>query len=82
MDWNSIALVSLSALCILGLALIALVDEVDEEEESQESETFDFFTEGELALAEFLETRQAINEDFLVAQKKLLETLNHERRNF
>ncbi|HFI0218052.1 TPA: hypothetical protein ACGO59_000901 [Streptococcus suis] len=79
MDWNSIALVLLSALCILGLALIALVDE---EEESQESETFDFFTEGELALAEFLETCQAINEDFLVAQKKLLETLNHERRNF
>ena len=79
MDWNSIALVLLSALCILGLALIALVDE---EEESQESETFDFFTEEELALAEFLETRQAINEDFLVAQKKLLENLNHERRNF
>lgn len=79
MDWNSIALVLLSALCILGLALIALVDE---EEESQESETFDFFTEEELALAEFLETRQAINEDFLVAQKKLLENLNHERRKF
>lgn len=79
MDWNSIALILLSALCILGLALIALVDE---EEESQESETFDFFTEEELALAEFLETRQAINEDFLVAQKKLLENLNHERRNF
>lgn len=79
MDWNSIALVLLSALCILGLALIALVDE---EEESQESETFDFFAEEELALAEFLETRQAINEDFLVAQKKLLENLNHERRKF
>ena len=79
MDWNSNALVLLSALCILGLALIALVDE---EEESQESETFDFFTEEELALAEFLETRQAINEDFLVAQKKLLENLNHERRKF
>lgn len=79
MDWNSIALVLLSALCILGLALIALVDE---EEESQESETFDFFTEEELALAEFLETHQAINEDFLVAQKKLLENLNHERRKF
>ncbi|WP_029187189.1 hypothetical protein [Streptococcus suis] len=79
MDWNSIALVLLSALCILGLALIALVDE---EEESQESETFDFFTEEELALTEFLETRQAINEDFLVAQKKLLENLNHERRKF
>lgn len=79
MDWNSIALVLLSALCILGLALIALVDE---EEESQESETFVFFAEEELALAEFLETRQAINEDFLVAQKKLLENLNHERRKF
>lgn len=79
MDWNSIALVLLSALCILGLALVTLVDE---EEESQESETFDFFTEEELALAEFLETRQAINEDFLVAQKKLLENLNHERRKF
>ena len=79
MDWNSIALVLLSALCILGLALVTLVDE---EEESQESETFDFFTEEELALADFLETRQAINEDFLVAQKKLLENLNHERRKF
>lgn len=79
MDWNSIALVLLSALCILGLALVTLVDE---EEEPQESETFDFFTEEELALAEFLETRQAINEDFLVAQKKLLENLNHERRKF
>ncbi|HEM4420146.1 TPA: hypothetical protein U1275_001667 [Streptococcus suis] len=79
MDWNSIALVLLSALCILGLALITLVDE---EEEPQESETFDFFTEEELALTEFLETRQAINEDFLVAQKKLLENLNHERRKF
>ncbi|MFM0773124.1 hypothetical protein [Streptococcus suis] len=79
MDWNSIALVLLSALCILGLALITLVDE---EEEPQESETFDFFTEEELALAEFLETRQAINEDFLVAQKKLLENLNYERRKF
>ncbi|AZR97997.1 hypothetical protein XK27_03260 [Streptococcus suis] len=79
MDWNSIALVLLSALCILGLALITLVDE---EEEPQESETFDFSIEEELALAEFLETRQAINEDFLVAQKKLLETLNHERRKF
>lgn len=79
MDWNSIALVLLSALCILGLALITLVDE---EEEPQESETFDFFTEEELALAEFLETRQAINEDFLVAQKKPLENLNYERRKF
>ena len=79
MDWNSIALVLLSALCILGLALVTLVDE---EEEPQESEAFDFFTEEELALAKFLETRQAINEDFLVAQKKLLENLNHERRKF
>lgn len=79
MDWNSIALVLLSALCILGLALITLVDE---EEEPQESETFDFSTEEELALAEFLETRQVINEDFLVAQRKLLETLNHESRKF
>ncbi|HEM5030369.1 TPA: hypothetical protein U1199_000468 [Streptococcus suis] len=78
MDWNSIALVLLSALCILGLALIALVDE---EEEPQESEAFDFFTEEELALAEFLETRQAINEDFLVVQKELLDTLKRERRN-
>ncbi|ATZ03900.1 hypothetical protein [Streptococcus suis] len=78
MDWNSIALVLLSALCILGLALITLMDE---EEELQESETFDFFTEEELALAEFLETRQAINEDFLVAQKELLDTLKRERRN-
>jgi len=79
MDWNLIALMALSALCVLGMTLIALDDE---EEEKPKAETSELFTEEELALVEFLETRQAINEDFLVAQKKLLETLNHERRNF
>ena len=70
---------ALSALCVLGMTLIALDDE---EEEKPKAETSELCTEEELALVEFLETRQAINEDFLVAQKKLLETLNHERRNF
>ena len=70
---------ALSALCVLGMTLVALDDE---EEEKPKAETSEPFTEEELALVEFLETRQAINEDFLVAQKKLLETLNHERRNF
>ncbi|WP_304948826.1 hypothetical protein [Streptococcus sinensis] len=79
MDWNLIALMALSALCVLGMTLIALDDE---EEEKPKAETSELFTEEELALVEFLETREAINEDFLVAQKKLLETLNHERRNF
>ena len=79
MDRNLIALMALSALCVLGMTLIALDDE---EEEKPKAETSELFTEEELALVEFLETRQAINEDFLVAQKKLLETLNHERRNF
>ena len=79
MDWNLIALMALSALCVLGMTLIALDDE---EEEKPKAETSELFTEEELALVEFLETRQAINEDFLVAQKNLLETLNHERRNF
>lgn len=79
MDWNLIALMALSALCVLGMTLVALDDE---EEEKPKAETSELFTEEELALVEFLETRQAINEDFLVAQKKLLETLNHERRNF
>ncbi|HEL0726946.1 TPA: hypothetical protein TVR14_000431 [Streptococcus equi subsp. zooepidemicus] len=79
MDWNTIALATITALFIIGLTLIALADE---EEETPKNETSDFFTEEELALVEFLETRQAINEDFLVAQKKLLETLNHERRHF
>ncbi|WP_247905421.1 hypothetical protein [Streptococcus anginosus] len=79
MDWNLIALMALSALCVLGMTLVALDDE---EEEKPKAETSELFTEEELALVEFLETRQAINEDFLVAQKNLLETLNHERRNF
>ena len=79
MDWNLIALMALSALCVLGMTLDALDDE---EEEKPKAETSELFTEEELALVEFLETRQAINEDFLVAQKNLLETLNHERRNF
>lgn len=70
---------ALSALCVLGMTLVALDDE---EEEKPKAETSELFTEEELALVEFLETRQAINEDFLVAQKNLLETLNHERRNF
>lgn len=79
MDWNLITLMALSALCVLGLTLIALDDE---DEEKPKAETSELFTEEELALVEFLETRQVINEDFLVAQKKLLETLNHERRMF
>lgn len=79
MDWNLITLMALSVLCVLGLTLIALDDE---EEEKSKTGTSELFTKEELALVEFLETRQAINGDFLVAQKKLLETLNNERRNF
>ncbi|HEM3632299.1 TPA: hypothetical protein ACGO2A_001139 [Streptococcus suis] len=77
--WQILAIFCLGALFSLTLIAIWLGEEDGKVESSKPQVTF---SEEELALTEFLETRQAINEDFLVAQKKLLENLNHERRKF
>ncbi|HFI0035231.1 TPA: hypothetical protein ACGOTT_000118 [Streptococcus suis] len=61
---------------LLALTALWLVLKEEEFEDSQ------IILQEDTHWTEFLETRQAINEDFLVAQKKLLENLNHERRKF
>ena len=75
MNWYLIALLVLAVLLFLGLVLL----EYGEDETTSNNPT-ESYSQDEIALAEFLETREAINEDFLIAQKKLLETLNNERR--
>ena len=75
MNWYLIALLVLTVLFFLGLVLL----EYGEDETTSKNPT-EIYSQDEIALAEFLETREAINEDFLIAQKKLLETLNNERR--
>ncbi|WP_449456300.1 hypothetical protein [Streptococcus suis] len=76
--WQILAIFCLGALFSLTLIAIWLSEEEGKVESSKPQVTF---SEEELALTEFLETRQAINEDFLVAQKELLDTLKRERRN-
>ncbi|MBS6760563.1 MAG: hypothetical protein KH232_02665 [Streptococcus salivarius] len=75
MNLYLIALLALTALFFLGLVLL----EYGEDETTSNNPT-EIYSQDEIALAKFLETREAINEDFLIAQKKLLETLNNERR--
>lgn len=77
MNWYLIALLVLAVLFFLGLVLL----EYGEDEITSNNPT-EIYSQDEIALAEFLETREAINEDFLIAQKKLLETLNNEWRRF
>ena len=77
MNWYLIALLVLAVLFFLGLVLL----EYGEDETTSNNPT-EIYLQDEIALAEFLETREAINEDFLIAQKKLLETLNNEWRRF
>lgn len=77
--WQILAIFYLGALFSLTLIAIWLGEEDDKVESSKPQVTF---SEEDLALTEFLETRQAINEDFLVAQKELLDILKRERRNF
>ena len=77
MNWYLIALLVLAVLFFLGLVLL----EYGEDETTSNNPT-EIYSQYEIALAEFLETREAINEDFLIAQKKLLETLNNEWRRF
>lgn len=77
MNLYLIALLALTILFFLGLVLL----EYGEDETTSNNPT-EIYSQDEIALAEFLETREAINEDFLIAQKKLLETLNNEWRRF
>ncbi|CYX37142.1 hypothetical protein [Streptococcus suis] len=78
--WQILAIFCLGALLSLTLIAIWLGEEEDDKVESPKLQIT--FSEEDLALTEFLETRQAINEDFLVAQKELLDILKCEKRNF
>lgn len=77
-DWQIWCLLGLAFLFLLGLFLIAL----SEEEEEKQAKQLETYSQEDLALAEFLETRQAVNEDFLKAQNQLLKELFDERRRF
>ncbi|MDO4902458.1 MAG: hypothetical protein Q4A21_02825 [bacterium] len=76
--WQIALILGAGLLFLLGLFLIAL----GEEEERKQAEQLETYSQEDLALAEFLETRQAVNEDFLKAQNQLLKELFDERRRF
>ena len=75
--WQILVIFCLGALFSLTLVTVWLSEEDEEISKPQA-----IYSEEDLILSEFLETRQAINEDFLVAQKELLDILKRERRNF
>lgn len=75
--WQILVIFCLGALFSLTLVIVWLSEEDEEISKPQV-----IYSEEDLILSEFLETRQAINEDFLVAQKELLDVLKHEWRNF
>lgn len=77
-NWQIWCLLGLAVLFLLGLLLIAL----GEEEERKQAEQLETYSQEDLALLDFLETRQAVNEDFLKAQNLLLKELFNERRRF
>ena len=77
-NWQIWCLLGLAFLFLLGLFLITL----GEEEERKQAEQLETYSQEDLALAEFLETRQVVNEDFLKAQNLLLKQLFDERRRF
>lgn len=64
--------------CLGALFSLTLVTVWLSEEDEEISKPQVIYSEEDLILSEFLETRQAINEDFLVAQKELLDVLKHE----
>lgn len=75
MNWYLIALLGLAIFFLLGLVFFGL-----EEDEKTSKKSGEVYSEEELALADFLDTRQAINEDFLLAQHQLLKQLLDEQR--
>lgn len=75
MNWYLIALLALAIFFLLGLVFLGL-----EEDEKPSKKSGEVYSKEELTLADFLDTRQAINEDFLLAQHQLLKQLLDEQR--
>lgn len=73
-NWQLFVILALGIILLLTLTTLWLVLEEDDPEYTP------IISQEDAHLVEFLETRQVLNEDFLVAQKELLETLNRERR--
>ncbi|MGU7929908.1 hypothetical protein ACS6ZM_04005 [Streptococcus suis] len=75
-NWQLFVILALGIILLLTLTTLWLVLEEDDPEYTP------IISQEEAHLVEFLETRQAINKDFLVAQKELLDVLKHEWRDF
>lgn len=73
-NWQLFVILALGIILLLTLTTLWLVLEEDDPEYTP------IISQEDAHLVEFLETRQALNEDFLIAQKELLETLNREGR--
>ncbi|HEL1761950.1 TPA: hypothetical protein TXT63_001630 [Streptococcus suis] len=64
---------SLLALCLLG----AYLEYSDKDQEMEEVEAGLVYSEEEIALANFLQDKQAVNEAYLSAQAQLLKQLRN-----
>lgn len=64
---------SLLALCLLG----AYLEYSDKDQEMEEVEAELVYSEEEIALANFLQDKQAVNEAYLSAQAQLLKQLRN-----
>ncbi|MDW8742541.1 hypothetical protein Q7W37_05770 [Streptococcus suis] len=62
---------SLLALCLLG----AYLEYSDKDQEAEDVEAEPVYSEEEIALANFLQDKQAVNEAYLSAQAQLLKQL-------
>lgn len=69
MDWNIFGLICLAIISTCLICMLYLLSLLDEEEEVNP------VSEEDMALMQFLETRQALNEEFLATQQKLLDEL-------
>ncbi|CYU49913.1 TPA: hypothetical protein TXT45_000340 [Streptococcus suis] len=69
--WHILSLIGLGlSLILLLTAVWIFYDECDEQDRQVPT-----YSQEDMTLAEFLETRQAINEEFLAAQNQLLKEL-------
>jgi hypothetical protein len=62
---------SILALCLFG----AYLEYIDKDQETKEVEAELVYSEEEIALANFLQDKQAVNEAYLAAQNQLLKQL-------
>lgn len=62
---------SILALCLFG----AYLEYIDKDQETKEVEAKPVYSEEEIALANFLQDKQAVNEAYLAAQNQLLKQL-------